>query len=498
MSTIKLQMEEAKREMDAVASSSASRHHLNGFGTIRAAPPFGRQVDHDDFDDGASVASVETVTMDAGGGDDASDVRSLQHVGPRAPPDMPAHLTSQDAADLEPARAPEVSPASEADAATALSTTDAQPGTHTDDSSALTQHNLAKQNGERDLELRAQNEALSARLEQLASQLEQALSLSRGLQEQHAQVTDTVKTLEQRVHTLEREVEHKTASMTSANDASQQSTAALLNGFESRWTEFRTEFDESWRKEREGLQTERDELRQVVRAWDEANRRMEDELNTELDAHAEDTDSIGSAASASNLDAAASASSSSASQAAVASDASAGRSKRGHGRRKRHVNSALRTLLYGSTSAGLMLGAGGREHDEEDEWDAATRARLSRRSPDEDAMSTSQSVRSVADSTSTRPSTSTEVTTPELGADTCRGETLEIDHTKHEGSHPGSRQLRHAAAAAAAGTGESSRHVNVVGPQTLAAAGVVFVGMAAFILAGKDLSRFNGALSGKP
>ncbi len=69
---------------------------------------------------------------------------------------------------------------------------------------------------------------------------------------------DTVKTLEERVHTLEKEVEQKAAASSSADGASEETTAALIKGIEGRWTEFRSDFEESWRREREGLQTERE------------------------------------------------------------------------------------------------------------------------------------------------------------------------------------------------------------------------------------------------
>ncbi|SPO29667.1 uncharacterized protein UTRI_05489 [Ustilago trichophora] len=496
VSSIKMQMEEAKREMDAVAASSSGstfRQDINGFGTIRGAPAFSRSLEHDEFDDGASVASVETITQN---NDD--DVDAAGHVGPRAPPDMPSHLVSEDAADFASSRAPEVTAAVAASSeGKAKSDADAPEAT-----AALTHRNLAKQSEERDVELRAQNEALSARLEELASQLEQALALSRGLQDQHAQVTDTVKTLEERVHTLEKEVEQKAAATPSAA-SSEETTAALLEGFEGRWTEFRSDFEESWRKERQGLQTERDELRQVVRAWDEANRRMEDELNGDV---AGESDVLGeesgaSAQDASQEDGSASGNVADSSSSLLAANGSSSRGKRGNGRRKRHVNSALRSLLYGSSAAGLMLEADGRESEDDERWGHTSRARLSRRSPDDDALSTSQSVRSIADSTSTRPSTSTEVTTPDLGPDaSTRDVALDSAHTKHDTHYQRSRHGREGGAEGSAGSSSSSRNPQerAVGPQTIAAAGVVFIGVTAWILAGKDLARLNMALSGKP
>lgn len=518
VSTIKLQMEQAKRELDAVASASSSSssssslppaHAINGFGTIRGANHLLHSFQHDDWDDGASTASVETVTQNKD--DDHDD----DHVGPRAPPDMPPQLASDQAEHDTHATA--ASTLSAQDAASSASSASDAP------SSALTHHNLSKQSDERDLELRAQNEALSARLEQLATQLEQALALSRGLQDQHAQVTDTVKTLEQRVHILEKEVEQNAAAPPSTL-ASQQSTAELLNGIEGRWTEFRTEFEESWRKERKGLQTERDELRQVVRAWDEANRRMEEELNgdddgAEADEQEQDSTASGVTAAAAAAPAAPASpaspdfeSSSSQPQDASTADgamrassssslslngpnSNSSRSKRGNGRRsKRHVNSALRSLLYGSATAGLMLERESRDSDDYERWNHASRSRLPHRSPDDDALSTSQSVRSIADSTSTRPSDSTEITTPDLATDVAANDASALDShpIKHDQHHPHSRHARDG------GADSRNAQERAIGPQTLAAAGVVFVGLTAWILAGKDLARFNMTLTGKP
>lgn len=502
VSSIKLQMEEAKREMDAVAFSSgsslSSRQGVNGFATIRGASGSSLSLHHDDFDDGASVASVETVTQN----DDDDD--GTGHVGPRAPPDMPSHLVSEDAADVGQSRKPEVTATPESAGPHATDDADTSSFQSAEAPSALLHHSLAKQNDERDVELRAQNQALSARLEELASQLEQALALSRGLQDQHAQVTDTVKTLEERVHTLEKEVEQKAAAAPSAG-ASQETTAELLKGIEGRWTEFRSDFEESWRKEREGLQTEREELRQVVRAWDEANRRMEDELNGDVvgesDDHGDDTGNLAAGASAADASqdmVSTSHSMAGSSSPLPASNGSSSGGKRSKARRKRHVNSALRSLLYGSSAAGLIMEADGRESEDDERWGHSSRSQLSGRNPDDDALSTSQSIRSMADSNSTRPSTSTEMTTPDLGPEAARTDAgLDPTQAKH---HPHYQRSRHAREGDAESHSGNSRnaHERAVGPQTLAAAGVVFIGVTAWILAGKDLARLNVALSGKP
>lgn len=434
VSSIKLQMEEAKRDM----GEPSDFHNANGFNMLRGFKP---RESTDDFDDGASIASMDTVMQ--GDETDSSKKRALgsEHVGPRAPPDMPTGLVSEDSADLDASQKPEITSVG---------------GTH-------------------DQELRAQNAALSSRLEELASQLEQALALSRGLQTQHVQVTDTVKTLTERVQTLEKEVEQKTTS-TSTPDSQ-----GLLQSMEGRLTEFKTELEDGWRKERDGLQTEREELRNVVQAWDEANRRMEEQLNAELDDHetaSDDADRAGSVLEKSGPS----------SEAGLPTSPGHKFGKSGGVRRKRHVNSALRSLLYGSSGAGLALGLHDTRQDQEVDWTRSTGQR--RHSGDDDALSTSHSSRSIADSnSSTRPSTATEVTTPEASPSSLPGDP----------STTASRGLDHHHGHKKGGYGNGNdRALPPPAVSAAAAAGVVFIGLSAYILMGKDITRINLTLPGRP
>lgn len=112
----------------------------------------------------------------------------------------------------------------------------------------------------------AQNNALSARLDALSTELEQALEFSRSLQSQHAEATSTVKVLEERVQSLEKDMARRVTEVSGAGKAA-----------EDRWEAWKNRFEEGWRKEKEGWELERERLRGVVREWEEASRRAQEE-----------------------------------------------------------------------------------------------------------------------------------------------------------------------------------------------------------------------------
>ena len=130
-------------------------------------------------------------------------------------------------------------------------------------------------------EILARNTALAARLDALSLDLEQALELSRNLsvdleqalemsrnlQQQHDEASTTVKLLEDKIGALERDMSTRVA------DAAGQAGRMA----EDRWETWRTKFEEGWRKEREGYELERERLRGVVREWEEASRRAQEE-----------------------------------------------------------------------------------------------------------------------------------------------------------------------------------------------------------------------------
>lgn len=115
-------------------------------------------------------------------------------------------------------------------------------------------------------ELVAQNTELALRLDALSSELEHALELSRSLQSQHAEATSTVKVLEERVQSLEKDMARR------VTEASEAGKAA-----EDKWEAWKSRFEQDWRKEKEGWDLERERLRGVVREWEEASRRAQEE-----------------------------------------------------------------------------------------------------------------------------------------------------------------------------------------------------------------------------
>jgi hypothetical protein len=110
---------------------------------------------------------------------------------------------------------------------------------------------------------------LDTRVQTLTAEMEDALQLSRSLQAQHSEAMSTVKLLTDRLDLLE-------------NGIAERVTAAVERA-EERWETWRTKFEERWRKERDGWETERERLRGVVREWEEASRRaVEEEEEREM------------------------------------------------------------------------------------------------------------------------------------------------------------------------------------------------------------------------
>ena len=308
---LKYQMEVAKQEVDAMVpsrqSTSASSRSMRAAGN------------EEDFDDGASIASADTVTADdprasvphvPKGVDEVEqatiEAKSLpdsgseddDHVGPRAPPDLPSHLMAKghqivDAPSFE----------------------------------ALTS------------QFEAKNQALLHRLEALESQLEGTLSLGRDLQSQHSSAADTVKFLQDKVASLEAEVQAKVKQI--------EGSAAAMTAMEGRWVQWREQIEEGWRQEREGWEEEREHIRSVVAAWDEANRKLEEEV--------------------------ANASSSNTPRSGPGSSQGGGKrrgsknAKRRQG--KRHVNRDLRALLYKSEFNREVTLSSGDEGEDDDDVD---------------------------------------------------------------------------------------------------------------------------------
>ncbi|CAO1627850.1 unnamed protein product [Parajaminaea phylloscopi] len=316
--SIKSQMAEAKRELEEMAhsrtvSANGDRSdHLSARGALGAT-----DGDEDDADDGASIASMDTVTPaseadDTNAEDDDSDTDEPNdgHVGPRAPPDLPPDIPAQEAQS--------VAPVAPSQSAREVSVPSQEVAAH-------------EQARERDQD---QDQKLSARLQTLESQLEEAIKFGRTLQTQHNLATEAVKKLEAKVEQLEQE-------MSSRVDNVHGKITEALEGRFSAWKE---QIEVGWKQEKRDWEEERDKLRQVIEAWDQANGKLEEQAAQQLGAT---TSTHASGSSSRSVD--------SADGQLGATSLIAGTDK--HGRRrssksarrraaKRHLNPTLRALLY--------------------------------------------------------------------------------------------------------------------------------------------------------
>ena len=104
---------------------------------------------------------------------------------------------------------------------------------------------------------------LDSRIQNLTSEVAEAVAVSRTLQTQHEEAMSAVKLLTERVGVLETGIQSRVAEEVSRS--------------EQKWETWRVKFEEGWRKERESWNAERERLRGVVREWEEASRRAHEE-----------------------------------------------------------------------------------------------------------------------------------------------------------------------------------------------------------------------------
>ena len=206
--------------------------------------------DDDDDDDTRSIVSVETVTSSAAAalprllnGDGGDDKRRQR--GP-SPLD----------ADADDDEAPTSSPPPASTPALVMSTDgdDAEQGTSNADA-------LAASN-KRERLLEEQNGKLVARLEALSLELSEATQLGAALRTRHAEASETIKLLEQRIVALERAVDQRVA----------EAEGKVLEKVEQTWTGWRERFEQSWKEERLSWEGEREALRKLVKEWEERKR----------------------------------------------------------------------------------------------------------------------------------------------------------------------------------------------------------------------------------
>ncbi|GAA5877832.1 hypothetical protein JCM3774_000190 [Rhodotorula dairenensis] len=110
--------------------------------------------------------------------------------------------------------------------------------------------------------LEEQNGKLVARLEALSLELSEATRLGATLRTRHAEASETIKLLEQRVAALELAVDRRVA----------EAEGEILAKAEQSWTGWRERFEHSWREERRTWEGERDALARLVKEWEERKR----------------------------------------------------------------------------------------------------------------------------------------------------------------------------------------------------------------------------------
>lgn len=136
-------------------------------------------------------------------------------------------------------------------------------------------------------------EELNRRLEAMEQQLERALELGRTLAGQHAEATEAVKRLEDKVKILESTKAQEDSS--GPKSASEVTTGAaiapevagtaaaggILAALELRWGKWRDAFEKEWMKEKAEIEEDRRALQRVVQLWDSLNGEVEDVLEHE-------------------------------------------------------------------------------------------------------------------------------------------------------------------------------------------------------------------------
>ncbi|PWN36548.1 uncharacterized protein FA14DRAFT_175859 [Meira miltonrushii] len=139
------------------------------------------------------------------------------------------------------------------------------------------------------------NDDLVRRLEAMESQLEKALELGRNLADQHAEATDNVRKLEERIRSLESEqkpvqedskpeVQEPTVKQEDSDLADgalaigggAAAAGGVLSILEAKWGKWRDAFEADFAKDRAGLNSDREEIRRVVKMWDTLNQEVED------------------------------------------------------------------------------------------------------------------------------------------------------------------------------------------------------------------------------
>lgn len=262
--TLRKQMEDAQRDMDEMlrrgregkggAERTTDGRESPVAAMLEAQEAEDELEEEDDDDDARSTTSVDTIV---GGAGKANGVKAR---GIKSNNKKVDTTTTTDHGDL-------------------LETSGTPPPSFAE-MTAPSEADLA-----RERQLQEQNAKLSARLEALSVELDEATKLGQSLRSQHAEASSTIRALEARVQGLEKAVEGRVKEV----------EGKVIKEVEERWNGWRETFEESWKKEREGWEVERTKLVEVVREWEEKKKREEEEELAESEESEDEDEASGSA-----------------------------------------------------------------------------------------------------------------------------------------------------------------------------------------------------------
>ncbi|WVW78216.1 hypothetical protein I302_100167 [Kwoniella bestiolae CBS 10118] len=240
ISSMREQMEESKREMDLLLASGGNI--LSGGSHGRGRPLTRRNEDDDDDDD--DTRSVMTL-MD----NEESEQRVRDRR--RAEREAPDSRRDRDRSGIERPRTPEPT------------NLNGDSGSDEDEPPSTQPNGIASTSTSRESEIIEQNAELVGKIAILSAEIQEAVTISQTLRNQHSEAMSAVKLLTERVGALETGIASK--------------VAEEVEKAEQRWEVWKIKFEEGWKKERESWDTERERLRGVVREWEEASRRAHEE-----------------------------------------------------------------------------------------------------------------------------------------------------------------------------------------------------------------------------
>jgi hypothetical protein len=277
------QVEEARRElaealrMRSLAGQSGIMRNGRGVEINKAHRDHSEE---DDFDDGVSMASMDTVVQgDARGSDLGNAPIGVDEVESA---DIAGRFSHQDDDMLDDAETLQrlknhIGPLAPADGVAAPFGREVE----SDDATVR------------------RNEELSKRLQTIESQLERALELGKVLANQHAEASEAVKRLEEKVKSLEgdRETREEAAPVPSSQGSGEAilgaaagvgavgaagASGSILAILEAKWGKWRDAFESDFEVERQGFRQEREEIKRVVKMWDGLNSDIEDVLDVDV------------------------------------------------------------------------------------------------------------------------------------------------------------------------------------------------------------------------